>query len=201
MALERINPQPGETSDITAAPISGRLCLVIGAATVPAISVGVAGVGEAALMGSILGWALLWLAVIDLREFRLPDRITLPLIAAGLLSGLILHPALIWDHAAGAAAGYILFRLIESAFRQVRGYDGLGRGDAKLLAAGGAWVAWYGLPSVVLIASLAGIIQALLAGHLRSRAATKKPLPFGPALALSIWLVWLFGPLQWGGPW
>ena len=175
--------------------------LVVGIIALPAIALAVAGPNLAALLGAVLGWALLWLAVVDTRHFLLPDRITLPLLVAGLFSGLILHPAHFWDHAAGAAAGFMLFRLVEGAFRMARGHDGLGRGDAKLLAAGGAWVAWYGLPSVILIASLAGIVQALFTGRFRSRQAYKAPLPFGPALGLGIWLVWLFGPLEWRGFW
>ena len=173
--------------------------LVVGIIALPAIALAVAGPNLAGLLGTVLGWALLWLALNDARNLRLPDRITLPLIAAGLFSGLILHPAHFWDHAIGAAAGYLLFRLVERVFRMARGHDGLGRGDAKLLAAGGAWVAWYGLPSVILIASLAGIVQALFTGRFRSRQTYKAPLPFGPALALAIWLVWLLGPLEWRG--
>ncbi len=177
------------------------LGVLLGAISIPAVAFAVAGAGKAALLGSALGWALLWLAIVDMRRFLLPNRITLPLLAAGLFSGLILHPAHFWDHAVGAAAGFVLFRLVERAFRMARGNDGLGRGDAKLLAAGGAWVAWYGLPSVILIASLAGILQALFIGRFRSRQAYKTPLPFGSALGLGIWLVWLFGPLEWRGFW
>ena len=177
------------------------LGVFLGAISIPAIALAVAGPNLAALLGAVLGWALLWLAVVDTRHFLLPDRITLPLLVAGLFSGLILHPTHFWDHAAGAATGFMLFRLVEGAFRMARGHDGLGRGDAKLLAAGGAWVAWYGLPSVILIASLAGIIQALFTGRFRSKQTYKAPLPFGPALGLGIWLIWLFGPLEWRGFW
>jgi len=67
-------------------------------------------------------------------------------------------PALI-----GAALGYSVFVAIAFAFKKLRGVDGLGRGDAKLLAAGGAWVTWSGLPQIVLIASLLGIAFALAA--------------------------------------
>ena len=199
--MERLDPARRRTRYRAAHIGPAAFGLLLGAISVPAISFAVAGAGQVALLGSALGWALLWLAIVDTRHFRLPNRITLPLLVAGLFSGLILHPAHFWDHAVGAAAGFLLFRLVEGAFRMARGNDGLGRGDAKLLAAGGAWVAWYGLPSVVLIASLAGIVQALFTGKFRSRQIYKTPLPFGPALGLGIWLVWLFGPLEWRGFW
>jgi leader peptidase (prepilin peptidase) / N-methyltransferase len=63
----------------------------------------------------------------------------------------------------------------------------------KLFAAGGAWVGWAGLPSVLLLAALIGLAAALAGG--RTLSAVSK-LPFGPALALAIWIVWLYGPLM-----
>ena len=62
----------------------------------------------------------------------------------------------------GAVIGYLVFFAIEIAYKKFRKIDGLGRGDAKLLAAGGAWCGWMGLPYIVLIGSGLGIILALL---------------------------------------
>ena len=84
-------------------------------------------------------------------------------------------------------------RLVQIALDRgeaLRGIDGLGRGDAKLLAAGGAWCGWIGLPFIVLIASLGGIIQGLISGAFRGEA--RRPIPFGPALSLAIFLVWIY---------
>ena len=114
------------------------------------------------LWGAILAAMLLALSYVDLREFRLPNVLTFPLIMLGLIQSYLagdITAALI-----GAAIGYGAFVGIAFAFKQLRGIDGLGRGDAKLLAAGGAWAGWSGLPMIVLIASLLGIIIALLGG-------------------------------------
>ena len=51
----------------------------------------------------------------------------------------------------GAVIGYLVFFAIEIAYKKFRKIDGLGRGDAKLLAAGGAWCGWMGLPYIVLL--------------------------------------------------
>jgi leader peptidase (prepilin peptidase)/N-methyltransferase len=78
----------------------------------------------------------------------------------------------------------------------LRRRDGLGLGDAKLLAAGGAWLSWHALPSTLLIAAGFALVLALcasLAGKLRLSTATC--VPFGPFLAGAIWLSWLYGPL------
>lgn len=130
-------------------------------------------------------FALSW---IDLREYRLPDILTLPLIGLGVLQAWAL--GLDWlASIVGAIVGYAAFVVIEIGFKRLRGKDGLGRGDAKLLAAGGAWCGWAGLPFIVLIGSGTGLI-ALLFPSMR-RKAEGGAVPFGPFLALGVLLVWL----------
>ncbi|MNT74661.1 Type 4 prepilin-like proteins leader peptide-processing enzyme [compost metagenome] len=81
------------------------------------------------------------------------------------------------------------------AYRRVRGREGLGVGDPLLLGAGGAWVGWIGLPSVLLWASLAGLSVAAGALAVRRRLSGSDRLPFGAFLAVGLWLTWLYGPL------
>lgn len=134
-----------------------------------------------------LGWALLTAAWIDAETFRLPDLITLPLILAGLGVTWIYQPDAIYGHAAAAALGYGAFRLLDETYRALRGRHGLGEGDAKLLAAAGAWLGLAALPYTVMGAGLAGIGMAILSkqpGGLRR----DQPIAFGPALALSFFL-------------
>jgi leader peptidase (prepilin peptidase)/N-methyltransferase len=141
----------------------------------------------------VLGWTLLALAWIDVEHMLLPDVLTLPLLLSGLGATLLLDPQDIFDHALGAAVGYFVFRAVAVAYRAWRGRDGLGGGDAKLLAAAGAWLGWQALPAVVLEASLAGIAAALVARVLGRRIGPTTMLPFGPFIAAAIWLVWLYG--------
>jgi leader peptidase (prepilin peptidase) / N-methyltransferase len=145
----------------------------------------------------ILGWTLLALGWIDWEHMVLPDALTLPLILAGLGATWLLDPVALAGHALAAAAGYLSFRAIELAYRRLRGRDGLGEGDAKLLAAAGAWVGLAPLPTVVLTAALAGlaIAAALQLGGRRPDGGSA--LPFGPALCVALWAVWLgFDPLR-----
>ncbi len=84
-------------------------------------------------------------------------------------------------------------RGVGALYRWVRGRDGLGEGDAKLLAAIGAWVGLEGLPTVLLGAALTGLLWALWL-RLRGAALTATTaLPFGPFLALAGWVVLLLG--------
>jgi leader peptidase (prepilin peptidase)/N-methyltransferase len=143
----------------------------------------------------VLGWTLLALAAIDLRDGLLPDVLTFPLLAIGLAVSYGIDPALLVDHIIGAATGFIAFAALAYLYRRLRGREGLGLGDAKLLAAEGAWVGWIGLPTIILFAAVIGLIAVLVQSRRgRVRAATDR-LPFGPALAFAGWLVWLYGPL------
>jgi leader peptidase (prepilin peptidase)/N-methyltransferase len=154
--------------------------------------------GALVFAGCLLGWALLALGVIDRRHEILPDVLTLPLIAAGLGVAYWLDPASLRDHAIGAVAGFAAFFIIRVAYRRVRGREGLGMGDAKLLAAGGAWVSWPGLPGIVLWAAMAGLAVALIRALTGGRVTAADRIPFGPYLCGGIWLVWLYGPLVLG---
>jgi leader peptidase (prepilin peptidase) / N-methyltransferase len=152
--------------------------------------------GAIAWLDALLGWWLLALGWIDLRRWLLPDALTLPLILAGLAEAAWFAPEELIDRALGAVCGYLALRLIAWLYRMARRADGLGRGDAKLLAAAGAWVGASGLPSVVAGAACGGLLVAgvfVLCGRELSR---NSALPFGPFLALATWLVWLFGPLS-----
>ena len=149
----------------------------------------------AAALTVLLGWQLLLIAVIDAEHFRLPDQLTLPLLATGGLTAVLLDHTAPLDAVIGAAIGFAGLWLLASAYRRLRGRDGLGDGDPILLAAGGAWVGWIGLPSVLLWASAAGlsfVAARLLVG---GKVSGDDRLPFGPCLAAGIWLTWMLGPL------
>ncbi len=139
-----------------------------------------------------LGWTLLALAWIDRDHLRLPDALTLPLVAMGLLATWWLDPNAATDHALAAAVGYLAFRGVALVYHMLRRREGLGQGDAKLLAASGAWVGLAGLPTVVLAAAVIAL-AATLVQRLFQRHAADTPIPFGPYLALATWLVRLYG--------
>lgn len=152
--------------------------------------------GPLVLITCALGWTLLALAAIDARQFVLPDIITFPLAAAGLAMTWFHRPEDFTDHVLGMAAGYLAFLLIAIAYRRLRKRPGLGLGDAKLFAAAGAWLSWWSLPSVALIAGVSGLGAALLSAALmRTPLDPTRRLPFGPYLAFGFWVVLLHGPL------
>ena len=139
-------------------------------------------IGSVILLGGLCG-----LSYIDWRTFRLPNIWTKSLIALGLAYNF--HLALdVYPYLLGALLGYAAFWSVETLYRLVRKREGLGRGDAKLLAAGGAWCGAWALPFIILIASSAGLIY-VLARPREVRAEMK--LAFGPFLAAGIAVTFL----------
>ena len=130
---------------------------------------------------------LIILSIIDWRTFRLPNIYTFPLILTGLIYSYFFGDILL--SVAGAVMGYLVFVALELGYKKLRGRDGLGRGDAKLLAAGGAWCGLLALPFIVLIGS-ASALAALLLPSVRARGNSGQ-LPFGPFLSFGIFMTWL----------
>jgi leader peptidase (prepilin peptidase)/N-methyltransferase len=141
----------------------------------------------------LLGWALLSLSLVDILDFRLPDIVTLPLIAAGLLLSFWLPDRDPLGHLIGAVAGFAVLYAIAVLYRRARAREGLGLGDAKLAAAAGAWLGWQALPSVVLVACLVAFIGVGVGIAFRGRAVLETKIAFGVPLSFTIWVVWLYG--------
>jgi leader peptidase (prepilin peptidase) / N-methyltransferase len=143
----------------------------------------------------VLGVSLIALSAIDIETYRLPDALTLPLTLAGCVCVWPLAAEDIAWRAASAGVGFSVLFLFSKGFLRVRGYPGLGLGDAKLLAASGAWTGLAGLPSVVLIAcalALGAVGAAMCTGR---HVSLQSRLPFGPFLAFATWIVWFRGAL------
>jgi leader peptidase (prepilin peptidase) / N-methyltransferase len=88
---------------------------------------------------------------------RLPNALTSALIFAGVGVTMVYDRAAVPDHAAAAVAGYLTVRAIEIGYRRGRGHDGFGQGDAKLLAAEGAFPRLMPLSIVVPIATVCSL--------------------------------------------
>lgn len=140
---------------------------------------------------ALLGWWLLLIAALDLEHQWLPDRLTLPLIPLGLAAAWAgLGPPLA-ERAIGAAIGWAVLAAIAWCYRRLRGRDGMGGGDPKLMGAIGAWVGIWPLPAILLGAGLLGL-TAVAAMRLRGQEVTATDrLPLGTLLALAAWPVWL----------
>ena len=135
----------------------------------------------------VLMFFLIALSWIDYKTYRLPNKLTFPLMLIGLLNGYITNKAI--DSLIGLTLGYLIFFSLETFYKVIKNKDAIGRGDAKLLAVGGAWCGWVGLPYIILIASSSGLIAVLFFKKYLLK--SNVHIPFGPFLALGITIIWI----------
>lgn len=165
---------------------------------------------------------LLVLSMIDLDTKRLPDVITLPSVLVFFLAGFSIHMADWQERGIGAVGGYLAVRLIGDAYYYLRGREGLGLGDAKLLAVMGALLGWKALLPIVFGASFVGVFVSLplllMARRLPPPPPRPEPaaedeeaddgppdprlryaqVPFGPFLSVAAAIYLLWGEPIWG---
>ena len=131
----------------------------------------------------IFTFALIALTFIDFDTQLLPDDITLPLLWLGLLFNLNFGFTDLKSAVVGAMAGYLVLWCVFWLFKIIRGKEGMGYGDFKLLAAIGAWFGWKLLPAVILLSSTLGAIVGITLIVVTKRG-KEVPMPFGPFLAI-----------------
>ena len=101
----------------------------------------------------------------------------------GLVAGGELAGAPLADRLIGGAIGFGALALVAWGYRQLRSREGLGGGDPKLLGAIGLWTGWAALAPILVVASLSGLVLAVLRRH-----GPRDAVAFGTLLALGGWL-------------
>lgn len=151
------------------------------------------GFGWAAVGAILLLWALLALTAIDVDTQLLPDDITLPLLWLGLLFNAAHTFTSLSSAVFGAMFGYLSLWSVYWLFKLIRGKEGMGYGDFKLLAALGAWLGWQALPLIIIcsasVGAVVGILLIVVNKHGRD-----VPIPFGPYLAGGGIIALFWGP-------
>ena len=142
----------------------------------------------------VLVWTLIALTFIDFDTQLLPDNLTLPLLWAGLLANMLgaVPTVSLRDAVIGAIAGYLVLWAVYWLFKLIRGKEGMGYGDFKLLAAMGAWLGWQMLPLIVLLSSVVGAAIGISLVAFKGRD-HQIPLAFGPYLAIAGVIALFFG--------
>ena len=136
---------------------------------------------QLALAGTFLG-LLCCAAITDHKSNRLPDFLTIPVLFLGLLNNLNWNFVPLYESALGSAIGYSIIRFLHSMQVSRRGFAGIGLGDAKFLAALGAWFGWQSLPII-----LTGASVVTLAVYPRRR-----NKPFGVGLGITALILFVY---------
>ncbi len=136
-------------------------------------------------------------ALFDAIYLIVPDRQLIVMLACGApFLGRLDGPD-IAAHVAAAVGAWAFLRSFAYAYERWRGRPGLGAGDAKLFGVAGLWLGPAGLPSCLIAAVVSALISVAVERNAEAPPVEEHVLPFGPHLALGLWLVFILGPLEW----
>jgi leader peptidase (prepilin peptidase)/N-methyltransferase len=153
--------------------------------------------------GAVFGWsalliprlvfacAMVVLFAIDLEHHLLPNAITLPGVAVGLIASTVLPPGII-DALVGVLLGGGVLWLIGEAYFRFSGHEGMGGGDVKMLAMIGAFLGWKLVLVTLVLSSVVGSGIGLIVIAIR-KGGMKYALPYGTFLALGALVASLAG--------
>jgi len=133
---------------------------------------------------------------IDIDHWILPDKITLPGIVVGLLSGILVPEFLFLDSVMGTLVGGGILYLVAWAYRTFAQKDGLGGGDIKFLAMIGAFTGVKGALATLVLSSMLGSVLGIFLILLRGKKGGTA-IQFGPFLAIGGVAAFFFGEPLW----
>jgi leader peptidase (prepilin peptidase)/N-methyltransferase len=155
-----------------------------------------AGIGWQVVQDLLFFSLLVPIAFIDIDHRIIPDELSLGGLAAGMLFSFL--PDADWK---GSLAGVLLGGgiLYGTAFlyEKVRGVEGMGGGDIKLIAMIGAFLGWRGVVATIFLGALLGAAGGLLAMR-KGGEGLKTAIPFGPYLCAAALLARYAGKWYWG---
>ena len=126
--------------------------------------------------------SLIVITVIDLYHQIIPDVISLPGIGVGLLASLLIPQITLSNSITGILFGSGSLFLVSAYYEWLRKKEGMGLGDAKLLAMIGAFLGWKAIILTILLGSLIGSIIGIMVMVLKGKD-FKYAIPFGPFLS------------------
>ncbi len=136
--------------------------------------------------------ALIVITVIDLYHQIIPDLISLPGIAVGLLLSLINPYITFFNSLIGILLGGGSLFLVATLYQWFFKREGMGGGDVKLLAMIGAFLGWKAVILTILLSSLVGSIIGVTIMFLKGKD-FKYAIPFGPFLSLGAAISLFYG--------
>ena len=165
-------------------PISFQYVIVELISAVSFISIySIYGLSLTTLLFCILSLGFIIIFFIDLEHFIIPDVVTFPLMVLGFIKSFdpnlnSMFPNYIIS-IVGGIFGYVIIWAIIYFYKQVRKKEGMGLGDAKLLAVIGFWFGIQSIPFVIFFSSTIALISVVPALINKSKKMSSQ-IPFGP---------------------
>ena len=146
------------------------------------------GISVKSLLLIILSIFFIIIFFIDLKHFIIPNELTFPLMVIRFLKSFdpnldqTIFPNYI-NSILGGFIGYFLIWLVIFVYEKIRKKEGMGLGDAKLMAAIGFWFGWVSIPFTIFISSLVALIFVMPSLLNKTRKVSSQ-IPFGPYIII-----------------
>ena len=148
---------------------------------------------------SVLSLILIMIFFIDLENFIIPDILNFCIMFLALLKNFLpnFNTSLIHEinqSIIGGIVGYISIWLIIFLYKAIKKIDGMGLGDAKLMAGIGLLFGWQSIPFVLFVASILGLIF-VVPSLLKKQKTMRTEIPFGPFIIVAGIIYFTYGDL------
>ncbi len=139
----------------------------------------------------------LMILFIDLKHFIIPDILNYGIIVLAIIKNFLPNLDLIFTQdimlsLAGGIVGYLSIWLIIYLYKQIRKKEGMGLGDAKLMAGIGFLFGWQSIPLVLFVAAVLGLLL-VMPSLVAKKKNLKSEIPFGPYIITAGLIYFLFG--------
>tara|TARA_R110002126_G_scaffold266675_1_gene409894 strand:- start:15592 stop:16083 length:492 start_codon:yes stop_codon:yes gene_type:complete len=142
------------------------------------------------IFGTFLFAVLLVISKIDFKELKIPDGLNLVLALSGIAYQWVTKIEFPIVPLAGGVLLFFCFYAVRSIHHRMRGIVGLGLGDVKMAGAAAVWLHPANLPVFVFLSSAAALISMRLFNRRDFRFQTTGQTPFGPFLAIGLFVSW-----------
>ena len=153
------------------------------------------GISLTTILLIILFLSFLIIFFIDLKHYIIPDVLTFPMMALGFFKSFDPNLSPIFPNyinsLLGGIIGYGIIWLLIIFYKKIRNKEGMGLGDAKLLAVIGFWFGWISIPFVIFLSSITALIIVTPDLLKKSKKLTSE-IPFGPYIITGTFIYLLF---------
>ena len=146
------------------------------------------GISLTTILLMILSLSFLITFFIDLKHFIIPNSLTFSMMILGFIKSFdpnlnSIFPNYI-NSLIGGLFGYGVIFSIIYFYKQIRKKEGMGLGDAKLLAVIGFWFGWIAIPFVLFLSSIFALVFVIPDLIKKNKKMTSQ-IPFGPYIILA----------------
>lgn len=148
---------------------------------------------------SVLSLIYIIIFFIDLENFIIPDSLNFSVMAIALFKNFLPNFNTSFIHEInqsiiGGMVGYLSIWLIIYLYKVIKKIDGMGLGDAKLMAGIGLLFGWQSIPFVLFVSSILGLIF-VVPSLIKKEKTMRTEIPFGPFIILACLIYFAQGDL------